>query len=310
MQKRVHNEYCNSLTRSVLFYISFVSILNSRGLIESDLLYKCLNSTTISSLDLSFNLPPITTVVMPQKDKITLFWLPHTRAQRIVWLLEELGLEYNLHMEESVQLVRAPESYKKYFPLGKVPIVHIEKPDGTVKKFGESGFIVQYLVEHYDTTGKFKPTTEDDKELVDYFNHYSEGTIQPLLVGLLVNNVAGKSMPFPVSVLVKTVVGKIDQGYYQPELEKNVEYLNDFLKAQHSKGRKWFVGDKISAADIMLSFPIQNVITTDYGATVKPIKETYPDVYQYFQDITSEPAWVRAAEKVKNYDQVVINGKL
>lgn len=53
MQKRVHNEYCNSLTRSVLFYISFVSILNSRGLIESDLLYKCLNSTTISSLDLS-----------------------------------------------------------------------------------------------------------------------------------------------------------------------------------------------------------------------------------------------------------------
>ncbi|KAI5969774.1 hypothetical protein CANMA_001148, partial [Candida margitis] len=186
---------------------------------------------------------------MVQEDKITVYWLAHSRAQRVVWLLEELGLEYNLHMEDRVQMVRAPESYKKYHPLGKTPVVHIEKPDGTVKKLAESGFIVQYLIDHYDTTGKFKPATEDDKDLIDYFNHYAEGTIQALLVGLLVNDVAGKSVPFPISTLVKTVVGKINQGYYAPETEKNVKYLNDFLKAQHAKGRKWFVGDKISAAD-------------------------------------------------------------
>lgn len=247
---------------------------------------------------------------MVQEDKITLFWLPHSRAQRIVWLLEELGVEYNLHMEDRVQDVRAPESFKKFHPLGKTPILHVEKPDGTVKKFGESGFIVQYLIEHYDTTGKFKPVTEDDKDLIDYFNHYAEGTMQPLLVGLLVNNVAAKSVSFPVSLLVKTVVGKINLGYYAPEVEKNVKFLNDFLKAQHAKGRKWFVGDKISAADIMLSFPVQKVIVANGGATVKPVKESYPDMYQYFQDITSEPAWIRAAEKVRGRDHVVINGKL
>ncbi|KAI5960225.1 hypothetical protein CANMA_004005, partial [Candida margitis] len=78
----------------------------------------------------------------------------------------------------------------------------------------------------------------------------------------------------------------------------------------HAKGRKWFVGDKISAADIMLSFPIQSVITSERGATVKPVKESYPDVFKYFQDITSEPAWIRAAEKVKDYDHVITNGKL
>ncbi|KAI5948954.1 hypothetical protein KGF57_005017 [Candida theae] len=247
---------------------------------------------------------------MPQEDKITVYWLAHSRAQRILWLLEELGLEYNLHMEDRVQMVRAPASYKKYHPLGKTPVVHIEKPDGTVKKLAESGFIVQYLIDHYDTKGKFKPATEDDKDLIDYFNHYSEGTIQPMLVGLLVNEVAGKSVPFPLSVLVKTVTGKINQGYYQPEAEKNISFLNDFLKAQYAKGRKWFVGEKLSAADIMLSFPIQSAITSDRGITLKPVKESYPEMYEYFQFITSQPAWITAAEKVKGYDHVVINGKL
>lgn len=246
---------------------------------------------------------------MPQQDKITIYWLAHSRAQRIVWLLEELGLEYNLHMEDRVQMVRAPESYKKFHPLGKTPVVRIEKPDGTVKVLAESGFITQYLIDHYDTDGKFKPATEEDKDLIDYFNHYAEGTFQPLLVGLLVHQVAGKTVPFPVSTLVNLVTGKIDQGYYQPEAEKNVKYINDFLKEQHAKGKKWIVGDKVSAADIMLSFPIQLVITSGRAGFAKPVKEAYPDMYQYFKDLTSEPAWIRAAEKVKKYDHVAINGK-
>ncbi|KAI5961600.1 uncharacterized protein KGF55_003917 [Candida pseudojiufengensis] len=247
---------------------------------------------------------------MSQEDTIKLYWLPYSRAQRIVWLLEELNLNYELIKHKRVQKVRAPKKFENYHPLGKTPILEIIKPDGEKITLAESGWITQYLIENYDKDGKLKPNNVNDNNKINYFIHYSEGTIQPMLVGLLVNHIAESSVPFPVNYLVKKITSAINNGYYGSELTKNLKYLNDIIVEQKKKGSDFIVGDKLSGADIMLSFPFQATFTRDDMKNESSFKKDFPDVFDYYLNLTKLEGWKKAAARVKDYENVIIDGKL
>ncbi|KAF3926940.1 hypothetical protein ABW20_dc0106912 [Dactylellina cionopaga] len=109
--------------------------------------------------------------------KITLIWLNESRAQRIVWLLEELGLDYEIKTFKRKSNMLAPEELKEYHPLGKAPILIVG--DQTL---AESGFIVEYLIDKYGP--KFKPADDDTANYMQYriANNLSGSFINPNLV--------------------------------------------------------------------------------------------------------------------------------
>jgi glutathione S-transferase len=162
--------------------------------------------------------------------------LENSRSQRILWMLEELGLPYEVRRyERNKQTMLAPPELKKVHPLGKSPVIE-DTDDGRV--IAETGAIIDYLVEKAD--GQLGPLPHRDSVLrYRQFLHYAEGSLMPpLLVKLVVNRI-----PF----LGKKVAKRI-----QPMIDVHLDYVESEL-AQ----RPWFAGDEISGADIMMSFPLE-----------------------------------------------------
>ena len=162
--------------------------------------------------------------------------LENSRSQRILWMLEELGMAYEVkRYERNKQTMLAPPELKKVHPLGKSPVIE-DSDDGRV--VAETGAIIEYLVEKAD--GRLGPQAHRDSALrYRQFLHYAEGSLMPpLLVKLVVNRI-----PF----LGKKVAKRI-----QPMIDVHLDYVEAEL-AQ----RPWFAGEEISGADIMMSFPLE-----------------------------------------------------
>ena len=128
-------------------------------------------------------------------------------------MLEELNLDYELKTYKRTKDFRAPAELEKVHPLGKSPVIEVIR-DGKSLVIAETGHIIDYLIKNYDTSKKLVPATEEDKEQVDYFLHYCEGTLQPLLVSLLVNGYAVQMAPFPVKFLVRMITNELNKAYY------------------------------------------------------------------------------------------------
>ena len=162
--------------------------------------------------------------------------LENSRSQRVLWMLEELGMAYEVkRYERNKQTMLAPPELKKVHPLGKSPVIE-DSDDGRV--VAETGAIIEYLVEKAD--GRLGPQAHRDSALrYRQFLHYAEGSLMPpLLVKLVVNRI-----PF----LGKKVAKRI-----QPMIDVHLDYVESEL-AQ----RPWFAGEEISGADIMMSFPLE-----------------------------------------------------
>jgi len=165
---------------------------------------------------------------------ITVHHLENSRSQRILWLLEELQLPYDIRRyERNKATMLAPPELKAVHPLGKSPVI---EDDGQV--IAETGAIVEYLVAKAD--GRFGPGAHRDSLLrYRFFLHYAEGSVMPpLLVKLVLSR---------VPLFGKTAIKRI-----QPMIDNHLDYIESEL-AQ----RPWFAGDEISAADVMMSFPLE-----------------------------------------------------
>jgi len=162
--------------------------------------------------------------------------LENSRSQRILWMLEELGLPYEVkRYERNKQTMLAPPELKKVHPLGKSPVIE-DSDEGRV--IAETGAIIEYLVEKAD--GKLGPQGHRDSVLrYRQFLHYAEGSMMPPLLVLLVVN--------RIPLFGKKVAKRI-----QPMIDVHLDYVEAEL-AQ----RPWFAGDEISGADIMMSFPLE-----------------------------------------------------
>ncbi|ODV79249.1 thioredoxin-like protein [Suhomyces tanzawaensis NRRL Y-17324] len=240
-------------------------------------------------------------------EKIILHWLNFSRSHRILWLLEELNVDYELKLYQRTKEFRAPKELNKVHPLGKSPVIEIVAADGTSKVIAESGHITNYLIRKYDTEGRLVPSSDDDKEKAEWFLHYVEGTLQPLLVSLLVGETAKQMAPFGTKFLVNKVVKAMNDGFYLSELLKNLDYLESIAKAQHAKGSEYLVGDKLNGADILASFPIQqNVFSNPERAQSifgrSDVYKKYPHLHQWAQFIAKEPKYVKANQIIEKLE--------
>lgn len=162
--------------------------------------------------------------------------LENSRSQRVLWMLEELGMPYEVRRyERNKQTMLAPPELKKVHPLGKSPVIE-DSDDGRV--IAETGAIIDYLVEKAD--GRLGPLPHRDSVLrYRQFLHYAEGSLMPPLLVLLVVN----RIPF---------LGKKAAKRIQPMIDVHLDYVESEL-AQ----RPWFAGEEITGADIMMSFPLE-----------------------------------------------------
>lgn len=212
--------------------------------------------------------------------RIILHWLNLSRSHRILWLLEELNIEYEIKIYHRNSGYRAPPELFKVHPLGKSPVIEVldsEENDGKPLIIAETGRIIEYLLYTFDHSERLQPVTKESRGLVSYYLHYTEGTLQPFLTSLLVLELAKGIAPFLVRPLVKAVVSQIIQAYYGPEFLLNLEYLENIAK-ENDGG--YFVDGKLTGADIILSFPIAESIFDNDRASVllngQDPKEKYP----------------------------------
>lgn len=218
---------------------------------------------------------------------ITLHHLNNSRSQRILWLLEELGLDYEIkRYERDPDTMLAPEELKKIHPLGKSPVI----TDGDLT-LAESGAIVDYLVNTYGQ-GKLKPSGNLKLELrFNYWLHYAEGSaMPPLLLKLIFNKVRSAPVPFFIKPIVKKIAGTVEESFIHPQLKLHFSYLNSELAKTG-----WFVGSEFSAADIQMSFPIEA------ASERMGLEENYPHLHQFLLKIHDREAYKRALEKGGEY---------
>jgi len=219
---------------------------------------------------------------------ITLHHLENSRSQRILWLLEELGVEYEIkRYERDKKTSLAPLDMLKIHPLGKAPIIS----DGELS-VAESGAIIEYLVNKYDD-GRLRPP-EGTPERMDYtyWMHYAEGTFMPLMiVSLIMSRIENAKMPFFVKPVATGIVKKVRNGYLGPNVKRNLEYMNMLL------GRStWFCGDELTAADIQMSFALE-------AAAVRAnLKDDYSNLNAFLEQMKARPAYQAALEKGGPYE--------
>lgn len=208
--------------------------------------------------------------------------LNNSRSQRVLWLLEEMGLDYEVkRYERNADTMLAPPELKAIHPLGKSPVIQ----DGDII-VAETGAIVEYLLGAYSDKG-LKPTagTEAGRRYT-YWLHYAEGSaMTPLLLKLVFSALPARS-PGLVRPLVKAIAGKAQSSFIDPQIAAHTAYWQDELSKS-----EWFAGDAFSAADIMMSFPLEA------GASRAPYGPDKPKLKAFLKAIHARPAYQRALER-------------
>lgn len=223
-----------------------------------------------------------------------------------------MNIPYELKVYLRNKEFRAPKELEKIHPLGKSPVIEVVNPTtGQSKVIAETGHIFSYLLKNYDTSNILTPVDPDLQDEVDYFLHYTEGTLQPNLVALLVHGFAKTKAPFGTRFLMGLLVHGIDSQFYIPNVKQNLSFLDDIIKKQHDRGSKYFVGDKLTAADIILQFPLCVNLFQNTGAVERmgagDLKRDYPNLNKWAEDISKEPKLIKANESVAKYETVTPN---
>ena len=180
---------------------------------------------------------------------IVVHHLNNSRSQRVLWLLEELGLEYDIkRYQRDAKTMLAPPALREVHPLGKSPVI----TDGEVT-MAESGAIVEYLVERYGKGRLAPPAGSAERRRYGYWMHFAEGSAMPPLVMKLVFDRMEKApMPFFVRPIARGLAAKVRQSFIEPNIVRQL----DFMEAELGKSA-WFAGAEFSAADIQMSFPLE-----------------------------------------------------
>lgn len=199
---------------------------------------------------------------------ITVHHLENSRSQRILWLLEELGLPFQIkRYERNKRTMLAPPELKRVHPLGKSPVI---EDDGTV--VAETGAIAEYLVDKAD--GRLgTPANPDDALRYRFWLHYAEGSLMPPLFAKL--------------VLTRVpIFGKTAQKRLQPMIDVHLDYIESELKQ-----RAWFAGDQLTAADVVMSFPLEA------ARSRAGLDASRPATIAWLDTVHARPAYRTALEK-------------
>jgi glutathione S-transferase len=213
---------------------------------------------------------------------LTVHHLNNSRSQRVLWLLEELELPYEIkRYQRDAKSLMAPSALKKVHPLGKSPVV----TDGDLT-VAESGAIIEYVLERYGKGRLVPPAGTAARRRHAYWLHYAEGSLMPVLVMKLVFSRLPVVAPFLVKPLVKGIVRNVNRGFLDPQLGLHLHYL----EAELTK-TAWFAGEDFTAADIQMSFPVEA------AAARGGLGPDYPRLHAWLERIQARPAYRRALEK-------------
>ena len=214
---------------------------------------------------------------------IVVHHLNNSRSQRVLWMLEELGVPYEVkRYQRDARTMLAPPELRAVHPLGKSPVI-----EDAGQALAESGAILEYLAERYGE-GRLLPAAGTPERLrYRYWMHFAEGTAQPpLLLKLLFDRLAQGPMPFFVRPVARAIAQRVKDTYVQPNIERNLDFMESELGQ-----REWFAGAAFSAADIQMSFPLE-------AARVRGgLDAKRPRLMAFLERIHARPAYRRAIDK-------------
>ncbi len=220
---------------------------------------------------------------------LTLHHLETSRSQRVLWLLEELGVPYQIKLyKRDPKTKLAPAALKAVHPLGKSPVI----TDGD-EVIAESGAILEYLVERYGAKGKGElsrlqppPGTPEHRE-ARFWMHFAEGSLMNWLVMKLVfMTIPTQPMPFFVRPIARQLCAKVQAKLIDPNLATALGFIE-----AHLGTHAWFAGEQISIADFQMSFAVEAALAR--GAN----PADYPRLAAYKARMVARPAYQRALAK-------------
>ncbi|POS85688.1 hypothetical protein EPUL_001760 [Erysiphe pulchra] len=242
--------------------------------------------------------------------KIKLYWLEQSRSQRILWLLEELKLPYELEIfhRDKVTMLAGPE-LKKVHPLGKSPVISITHPGSSEPLvIAESGFIIEYLLDHFARGNSLLPNRysneREDKvggETEEwlryrYFLHYAEGSLMTLLMqALFTSKIQNAPLPFFLKPITNFIAGRIRSSYLDANYKTHFSFLESQLSTSPNDG-KYLCGPNLTGADVLMSFPL--IAALGASSTTGLTEANYPKLYSYVKALEEEPGYKRAVEKI------------
>jgi glutathione S-transferase len=212
---------------------------------------------------------------------LTVHHLNNSRSQRVLWLLEELGVPYEIIRYDRLSDLRAPRELQAIHPLGKSPVI---TDNGNV--VAESGAIIEYLIETYGNGRLIPPPKTPERLRYTYWLHYAEGSAMPPLLLKLLFNVMPKRAPALLRPLVRKVSTQVLTSLVNPQLKQHMAFWESELQKS-----EWFAGDDFTAADIQMSFPLQA------AAARGGLEQGHPRAMDFLERIEKRPAYQRAMEK-------------
>ncbi|HOZ26900.1 MAG TPA: glutathione S-transferase [Hyphomonadaceae bacterium] len=217
---------------------------------------------------------------------ITVHHLNNSRSQRVLWLLEELGVLYEVkRYERDKTTMLAPPALKAIHPLGKSPVI---TEDG--RTIAETGAIIEYILERHGR-GRLIPAPGSDERLrYTYWLHYAEGSaMTPLLLKLIFTRLP-ENAPGLLRGVVKNIANKANERLADPQVRTHIDYWDTELSKS-----EWFAGGSFTAADIMMSFPLE-------AAAARAGAKSRPMVKAFLDRIHARPAYHDALKKGGPYD--------
>ncbi len=209
--------------------------------------------------------------------------LNNSRSQRVLWLLEELGLPYEIKFyARDKKTMLAPPELLAVHALGKSPVI----TDGELT-IAESGAIIEYLVERYGNGALIPATGTPQRLRYRYWLHYAEGSLMPpLLLKLVFDRIDKGPMPFFVRPVAKAIAARGKRSFIEPQLKRHLVFMESELAKSI-----WFAGDEISAADIQMSFPLEA------AAARGGLDASYPNLSAFLARIHARPAYQQALQR-------------
>ena len=209
--------------------------------------------------------------------------LNNSRSQRVLWLLEELGIPYEIQKyERDAKTMLAPPALLKIHPLGKSPVI---TEDGVT--VAESGAIIEYLLERHGGGRLMPPAGTPERLRFTYWLHFAEGSaMSPLLMKLVFDRIETSPMPFFVKPIARGISGKVKKALIEPNLKRQLDYMESELAKS-----EWFAGNDFSAADIQMSFPVEA------AAQRAGLDASRPKLMTWLKKIHARPAFRKALER-------------
>lgn len=218
-------------------------------------------------------------------EALTVHHLNNSRSQRLLWLLEELGLDYDVRHYQREPDMRAPDALRKIHPLGKSPVVTHE--DRTI---AETGAIIEYILSLKPDHGLMPAEGTEDFWQARHFLHYAEGSAMPPLFLMLVLNMIPKRAPFFVKSMLSMAMEQVESSLVAPEIRNHLDHWENAIGESG-----WFAGPRISVADIMMSFPVE-------AAGKRFGYDDRPKLREFLTRIHERPAYRQALKRGGPYD--------